>query len=139
MDAKHEQITYRGRSLGIAILTVAQLLIGVIHILSGATLLAVDLAYMLNTVAYNVYTLVFGLLTLVFAVFLWQGKKAGWIGTVVVSVFVTAADILTLLDLPSIPGITKLPAYTEIAYNFLVIFYLLQTGVRKKYLLKAST
>ena len=65
------------------------------------------------TVAYDVYTFVFGLLALVFAVFIWQGKKAGWVGTVAVSLFVIAADSLTLLDLPSIPGIPKFPAITE--------------------------
>jgi hypothetical protein len=123
---------YKGRSIGIVVLTAAQLLIGVIHVFFGALLLAFEnLTFMQATAAYDVYTMVFGLLVLVFAVFLWQGKKTGWIGTIVVSVFVIVADALTLLDLPSIPGIPKLPAVTEIAYSLLIVFYLLK--VRKKF------
>ena len=78
--------------------------------------------------------IVFGSLTLVFAVFIWRGKKAGWIGTILVSLFVIVADSLTVLDLPSIPGIPKFPAATEIAYSIIVIVYLLQPHVRKKFL-----
>jgi hypothetical protein len=77
---------------------------------------------------------VFGLLVLVFAVFVWQGKKAGWIGTIAVSLFVIAADTLTVLNLPSIPGIPKSAALTEIAYSILVIIYLSAGHVRKKFL-----
>jgi len=73
------------------------------------------------------------LLVLFFAVLIWRGNKAGWIGMVVVSLFVIAADSLILLDLPSIPGIPKFPAITEIAYSILIVFYLLQSRVRKKF------
>jgi hypothetical protein len=128
-------ITYKGRNLGIVILTVAQLIIGAIHAFFGLLLLAFEkLSFIQASVAYAVYTFVFGLLVLVFAFFIWQGKKSGWVGTVVVSLFVIVADSLTLLDLPSIPGILKFPAITEIAYSLLVVIYLLQSGIRKKYL-----
>ena len=128
-------INYKGRSLGIVILTVAQLIIGAIHVFFGLLLLAFEnLSFIKATAAYDFYTFVFGLLALVFAVFIWQGKKWGWIGTVAVSLFVIVADSLTVLDLPSIPGIPKFPAITEIAYSLLIVFYLLQTGVRRKYL-----
>ena len=128
-------ITYKGRSLGIVVLTVAQLIIGAIHVFFGLLLLAFEhLSFINATAAYDVYTFVFGLLALVIAVFIWQGKKWGWIGTIAVSLFVIAADSLTVLDLPSIPGIPKFPAVTEIAYSLLVVFYLLQVGVRRKYL-----
>ena len=128
-------ITYKGRSLGIVILTVAQLIIGTIHVFFGLLLLAFEnLSFIPATAAYDVYTFVFGLLALVFAFFIWQGNKWGWVGTVAVSLFVIVADSLTLLDLPSIPGIPKFPALTEILYSLLVVFYLLQSGVRKKYL-----
>lgn len=77
--------TFRGRNFGITTLVVAQLLIGVIHVFFGALLLAFeDFSVFPATAAYDVYTLVYGLLVLVFAVLLWQGKKAGWIGTVAV-------------------------------------------------------
>jgi heme A synthase len=127
--------TYRGRSLGIAVLTVAQLLIGAIHVFFGLLFLAFEnLSFTQATAAYDLYTFIFGLLVLVFALFIWQGKKAGWIGTVAVSFFVIAADSLTLLDLPSIPGIPKVAGFTEIAYSILIIVYLCTSQVRKKYL-----
>ena len=127
--------TYRGRSLGIVVLTASQLLIGVIHVFFGLLLLGFEnLSFIQATVVYDVYTIVFGLLTIVFAVFIWQGKKAGWIGTVAVSLFVIVADSLTLLDLPSIPGIPKFAGFGEITYSVLIIVYLCTGQVRKKYL-----
>jgi hypothetical protein len=35
--------------------------------------------------------------------------------------------------LPSIPGIPKFAGFTEIAYSILVLGYLLQTRIRRKY------
>ena len=134
MSNKHNPITYKGRSLGIIVLTAAQLLIGAIHVFFGLLLLTFEPSLMQAPVAYDVYTVVFGVLVLFFAVFIWQGKKAGWIGTVAVSLFVIAADTLTVLDLPSIPGIPKSAALTEIAYSILVIIYLSAGHVRKKFL-----
>ena len=135
MSNRQDPITYRVRSLGIVALTAAQLLIGVIHVFSGLWLLASEVAVSSQvTLAYDIYTLVFGLLVLVFALLIWQGKKAGWIGTVAVSLFVIVADTLTLLDLPSISGIPKFPALTEIAYSVLIVVYLCSSRVRKKYL-----
>jgi vacuolar-type H+-ATPase subunit I/STV1 len=128
-------ITYKGRSLGIVVLTVAQLFIGAIHVFFGLLLLVFEnISFLQETAAYDVYTFTFGLLALVFAVFFWLGKKWGWVGTVAVSLFVIVADSLTLLDLPSIPGIPKFPALTEIVYSLLVALFLLQSGVRSKYL-----
>jgi hypothetical protein len=126
--------TFGGRSLGIAILIGLQVLIGAIHIFSGALLLVFEnFSALPPTSAYDIYTIVFGSLTLVFAVYIWRGKKIGWIGTILVSLFVIAADSLTVLDLPSVPGIPKFPAATEIAYSLIVIVYLLQPHVRKKF------
>ena len=127
--------TYKGRSIGIVALVAAQILIGSIHVFSGLLLLfSENFAFLQGTVAYDVYTLVFGLLVLVFAVFIWKGKKPGWIGTIAVSLFVIVVDSLTLLDLPSIPGVPKLAGFTEIAYSIVIIAYLCSGGVRKKYL-----
>ncbi len=134
MTNKPPQIIYKGRSLGIVILTAAQLLIGAIHVLFGFLLLTSETSLLKATVAYDFYTIAFGALVLFFAWFIWQGKKAGWIGTVAVSIFVSVADALTLLSLPSIPGIPKFAAPTEIIYSIFVVAYLLQTKVRKKYL-----
>ncbi len=127
-------ITYKGRNIGIVILVISQLIIGAIHAFFGLLLLAYEnLSFLPTTAVYDIYTFVFGLLALVFALFIWQGKKIGWIGTIAVSLFVIAADSLTLLDLPSIPGIPKFAGFTEIAYSILVVGYLLQTRIRKKY------
>jgi hypothetical protein len=134
LSAKREPVTYKGRSIGIVVLTVAQLLIGFIHVLFGFLLLAFQLSILQATVAYYVYTVVFGLLTLVFTVLIWQSKKSGWIGTIAVSIFVSVADFLTVLNLPSIPGIPKFAAPTEIVYCVIIMAYLLTRNVRKKYL-----
>jgi uncharacterized membrane protein HdeD (DUF308 family) len=108
-----------------------QILIGVIHFSFGALLLAYENTSNLQaTLAYDVYTIVFGLLTVWFAVFIWQGKRVGWIGTIAVSFFVIVADLLTLLDLPSIPGIPKSAGAIEIIYSTIVIAYLLSTWKR---------
>lgn len=131
MSKKPELPTFRGRSLGVTALTAAQVLIGVIHIVSGAVLFAFeDFSALPPTAAYDVYTFVYGLLILVFAIYLWRGKNVGWFGTIAVSAFVIAADALTLLDLPSVPGIPKAPAFAEIAYSVIVVAYLMQAKSR---------
>jgi len=127
-------IMYKGRSLGIVALTAAQIFIGIIHVFFGLLLLEFEnLNFIQATVAYDVYTIIFGGLTVIFGAFIWQGKKAGWIGTIAVSWFVIVADSLTLLDLPSIPGIPKFAGSTEIAYSVLIIVYLCTHKVRKKF------
>jgi hypothetical protein len=121
-----------GRTIGVVALTVAQLIIGVIHVFSGALLFAYeDLSHLPATAAYDIYTLVYGVFVLVFAVYFWRGKWIGWVGTVAVSVFVIVADSMTLLDLPSIPGIPKGPAAAEIIYSLIVVAYLLKKQIDK--------
>lgn len=127
-------ITIKGRSIGTVILVVSQLIIGAIHTVFGLLLLAYEnLSFLPTTAVYDVYTFIFGLLVLVLAVLIWQSRKIGWIGTIAVSLFVIVADSLTLLDLPSIPGIPKFAGFTEIVYSILVVGYLLQAKVRRKY------
>lgn len=131
---KREPLTVKGRSLGIAALTAAQILIGAIHIISGLLLLGSEIAMGTQvSIVYDVYTLVFGVLTLILAGLIWQLKKSGWAGTIAVSLFVIVADTLTVLNLPSIPGIPRLAGAFEIAYSLFVIFYLLLPEVRKKF------
>ncbi len=139
MSKKPPTITYKGRSLGIVILTVAQLIIGAIHVFFGFLLLAFEnLSFIPATIIYDFYTIIFSVLTIVFAVFIWKGKKLGWVGTVAVALFVIVADSLSLLNLPSIPGIPKFAGFGEIAYSVLIVGYLLQVGVRKKYFLSSQ-
>lgn len=119
--------TFRGHSLGITVLTVVQLLIGAIHIFSGLLLFVFeDFSALPITAVYDVYTFVYGLLVAVFAVFFWRSRRTGWVGTVGVSLFVIIADSLRLLDLPTIPGIPKAPAFAEIGYSVVVVGYLLK-------------
>ncbi|MGA2682860.1 MAG: hypothetical protein ABSF44_13790 [Candidatus Bathyarchaeia archaeon] len=134
MSGKRGPITYKGRGLGIIALTVAQMLIGSIHLLIGLTLLAAEILNSQVSIAYDVYTVACGSLVLVFTMYVWQGKKVGWIGTYMVLLFVIASDTLTVLGLPSIPGIPSFAAPTEIGYSIIVIVYLSLPHVRRKFL-----
>ena len=136
MNKKQPPIpTYKGRNLGIVILTAAQVLVGAIHAFFGLWLFSGEnLSGIPATGAYDVYTFIFGLLTLGFAVLIWQGKKTGWAGMIAVSLFEIAVDSLVVLNLPSIPGVPKFPVYTEIPYSVLVVYYLCLKRVRGKFL-----
>ena len=125
--------TFRGRSIGVTVLTVSQVLIGVIHIFSGLLLFVFeDFSALPVTAVYDGYTFFYGVSVMVFAVFLWREKLSGWIGTVGVSLFVIIVDGLRVLDLPTIPGIPKAPAFAEIAYSVIVVGYLLSRYNTKK-------
>jgi len=132
-------IMYKGRSLGIVTLTIAQSLIGTIHVFSGLWLLAASLSaeFVISAqspVVYSVYTFIFGFLTFIFASGIWLERSWGWIGTIAVSMFVVVADALTLAGLPSIPGIPRSAAVAEIVYSLIVVLYLFQPRVRMKYM-----
>ena len=117
------------------------MLVGFIHVVFGFWLLLAPRAepfalfgngYFSSDI-YSSYTIVFGLLTLIFSAGLWLEKRWSWVGTFAVLVFVIIADSLTLLDLPSVPGIPKFAGFGEITYSILVIIYMLQAHVRAKY------
>jgi hypothetical protein len=138
MSNSRTPITYQGRSLGIILLVAVQFLVGFIHVLFGFWLLSAPrivpfFGSTLGLDIYSVYTVVFGLLTLTFTCGLWKEKSWGWLGTVAVLIFVTAADSLTLLDLPSIPGIPKFAGFGEITYSVVILIYLFQKHVRARY------
>src|SRR3989304_2315236 len=128
MSSVHVFPTHKGRILGIVALTAAQFTIGVIHVFFGFWLLSAtsDVSAQ-SPLIYSTYTLAFGVLTLICAYGIWRGRSWGWHGTVAVSVFVIIADALTLLNLPSIPGIPKLAAAAKIIYSLMVLIYLSQT------------
>ena len=135
-------VTYKGRSIGIVALTTLQFLIGGVHVFFGLWLLdagsqATFVVSGQSPEVYSVYTLAFGLLVLIFTSGIWLGRRWGWVGTVAVSVFVLVADALTLLSLPSIPGIPRSAAATEIIYSLVILLYLSQTYVRVKYKISA--
>lgn len=131
MNKKPNIPTYKGRTMGIVILTAVQILVGTIHTIFGFLLFAFEPSFFQPTVAYNFYTVIFGFLVLVLAVLIWQSKKIGWIGTIAVSIFVTMVDLLAVLNLPTIPGIPKFAAPTEIGYSVLIMSYLSLSHVRK--------
>ena len=124
-------VTFKGKRLGIVALIATQFLIGVIHVIFGFWLFSVEIFYPSVTLIYDVYTVIFGVLVLVFAVFIWRNKRIGWIGTIGVSIFVIVADSLTVVDLPSIPGIPKGAAFFEIAYSVIIVLYLSQGSIRR--------
>jgi hypothetical protein len=141
MKTTHPPTYYKGRSLGIIFLIGAQVLVGLIHVVFGSWLLGGArlgpstgiFGSSSSPDIYSVYTIVFGFLALLFAALLWLQKRAGWIGTFAILAFVIVADLLTLLNLPSIPGIPKFAGYGEITYSIIIILYLLKTSVRVKY------
>jgi hypothetical protein len=132
---------YKDRYLGILVLVAAQILVGFIHIAFGVWMLVAPYTApssgLLGTSAgpdiYAGYTVIFSLLTLVFAWAVWMKKSWGWMGTVAVALFVIVADSLTLLDLPSVPGIPKFAGFGEITYSVIIILYLTQSHVRATY------
>ena len=141
MNKEVSPLEYKGRTFGIVALTAVQVLISFVHVVFGFWLLVAPRAAPFGDVVglssagdvYSIYTVIFGFLTLLFAVPLWMKKRWGWVGTFAVLAFVVVADSLTLLDLPSVPGIPKFAGFSEIAYGILVMVYLLQVHVRVKY------
>ena len=136
MNSARSVPTIRGRTIGIFFLTVVQFLVGGIHVFFGLWLISATGTFSIlqqTTQIYNFYTLTFGLLVLLFTYGIWTGKRWGWIGIVATSLFVTVVDSLTLLNLPSIPGIPKFAAGCEIVYSVLVLLYLSQRHVRTKF------
>jgi hypothetical protein len=127
MTTNRASVLFKDRNLGVAVVVAAQVLVGIIHVVFGFWLFSA------GPDIYSVYTVIFSLLTLGLAVPLWMQKRWGWVGTVAVLAFVIVADSLTLLNLPSIPGIPKFAGFGEITYSVLVILYLSLSHIRTAY------
>jgi len=110
---------FRGKSLGITILVVAQILIGSAHVFFGFLLLS-------TPTIYGAYTVIFGSSILSLSYGIWHGTDWGLKGTIAISIFVIIVDSLTVLNLPSIPGIPKIAAFGEISYSLIVTLFLFQ-------------
>ena len=130
-------VTFRGSFLGIGVLTIIQVINGLIHTFFGLVLLlgtSISMTASSNfPLVFSFYTLIYGILTLLFTCLLWKGKRLGWIGTIVVAFFVILADSLTVLDLLNFLGIIKIAAILEIPYSLATVLYLIQNHVRIKY------
>ncbi len=140
MPANRPPLTVSGRSVGVAVLVAAQVLVGFTHLFFGFWMLSAPefsifgfSSTYLTAFIYSVYTVVFSVLTLIFVAGIWLQKSWGWAGTAAVSVFVIIADSLTLLDLPSVPGIPKFAGFGEITYSIMVLVFLLLPRVRGSY------
>ncbi len=128
--------TIRGRRIGIVTLTALQLLIGAIHVFFGFWLLtgSVNLtpfSEMIANTIYSVYTIVFGFTAALFGYGVWLDRNWGMFGIIALSLFVIVADSLAVLNLPSIPGIPKFAAATEIIYSVIITVYVLKHKLKK--------
>lgn len=141
MSRKPPPTIFKGRAIGIVTLVVAQLFIGIIHIIFGFWLFSASssMLFSKNTISasipysYTLYTIIFGLLTAFLAIPLWMKKFWGWLGAIVNLAFVVVLDTLTILNVPTIPGIPKSAGFVEIAYSLIIIIYLLQSHVRAQF------
>lgn len=123
-------ISFKGKYVGILVLTILQLLNGAIHTIIGGAFLVLNI----GVIEYNLYTLVYGVLNLVFLYGLWTGKKTGWIGTILVSIFVIIVDVCATLDIQLIPGVPKTAALGEIVISLAILVFLLQPKIRQQFL-----
>jgi uncharacterized membrane protein (DUF2068 family) len=136
MQSKPQPPTVKGRSLGFAALVAIQVLVGAVHLAFGIWMFfaRTNAAFFSGSHfasdIYSVYTIAFSVLTIAFSFGLWLQRRWGWFGTVAVLLFVIVADVLTLLNLPSVPGIPKFAGAGEITYGVLVVVYLLHTKRR---------
>ena len=137
MEKSNNDVTFKGRYLGILFLVIVQVSVGFIHVIFGFILLTGFNSFSSSMISlvYTIYTLVYGTLSLVFAYLLWMNKCIGWIGTVGVSSFVIFVDTLAVLGLSNILNIPApiFAASGEIPYSLLIILYLIQNHIISKY------
>jgi len=113
--------SFKGKHPGVFVLTIVQLLGGAIHAIIGLGLIYAAS----GELVYNVYTLLYGVFSIIFAYGLWAGKKSGWLGTIIVSLFVIVVDVSTVLDIRLIAGVPRTAAFGEIFISIIFIAYLL--------------
>jgi len=129
---QHQQPpTFRGRSIGITTVSALQFLIGGFHVFFGFWLLTASQSItpffsLESSTIYCIYTITFGLGTAILSCGIWLQRNWGPLGTIALSMFVVIVDSLAVLDLPTIPGVPKFAALTEILYSIVVSAYLLQ-------------
>jgi hypothetical protein len=130
-------VTFKGRYLGILVLVIALSIVGLMHMFFGLALISGDLYFgsYSTTVVYSVYTLVYGFLTVFFAYLLWEEKRFGWIGTVSISIFVIIVDALAVSNLSNILNVPapKFATIGEIPFSILILAYLFQDHIISKY------
>jgi uncharacterized membrane protein (DUF2068 family) len=121
--------------LGITILSALQLIIGGVHVFFGFWLLTASqsmasLFSLEPSTIYSVYTIAFGFGTSILGYGIWLQRNWGAFGTIGLSLLVIIVDSLAVLDLPTIPGVPKFAALTEILYSIVVSAYLVQLKIK---------
>jgi len=66
---------------------------------------------------------------MIFAYCLWAGKNSGWLGTIIVSLFVIVVDVFAVLGVSLIAGVPRTAALGEIVYSLVVLLYLFQPKI----------
>ena len=117
--------SFKGRYPGVFVLAILQFLGGAIHVAIG---LGLTFA-MSGEMVYNVYTFLYGVFSIIFAYGLWAGKKSGWLGTIIVSLFVIVVDVSAVLGVSLIAGVPRTAALGEIVYSLVVLLYLFQPKI----------
>ena len=117
--------SFKGKYLGVLVLVIVQFLGGIVHTIIGFCLI-----YAVSGVLfYNIYTFLYGIFSMIFVYGLWTGKKSGWLGTIILSLFVIVVDVSTVLNVQLIVGVPKSAAFGEIFISIIFIAYLLQPKV----------
>ena len=120
MERASKVVLFQGRYLGLAVLSVIQLINGIIHTFSGLALLFGDYFPMTPSsnapAVFSFYTLVYGVLTLFFTYLLWKEKRIGWIGTLTVSLFVIIVSIFLICS--TIFFLAKVSFHFQLKYEF---------------------
>jgi hypothetical protein len=116
-----------GRYPGVFVLVILQFLVGSIHAVIGLGLVFTTS----GELGYNIYTFLYGVLNIIFAYGVWSGKKSGWLGTIIMSLFVIVVDICAVLNITLILGVPKTAALGEIVYSLVVVAYLFQPKIIK--------
>jgi hypothetical protein len=119
--------SFKGRFLGFFVLVILQFLNGTVHAAIGTYLIFTAS----GELVYNIYTFLYRILNLIFGYGLWSRKKSGYIGTIIVSIFVIMVDISTILGMSLIAGVPRAAAFGEIMYSLFVMVYLFQPKIIK--------
>ena len=83
-----------------------------------------------SSTIYGIYTIAFGFGAAILGYGIWLRRNWGSFGTIALSLLVIIVDSLAVLDLPTIPGVPKFAALTEILYSVAVSAYLLQLRIK---------
>lgn len=137
MKKSKNDVTFRGRYLGILVLVIVLSIVGFVHVFFGLALISGNLHFGSYSTAliYSVYTFVYGFLAVFFSYLLWKEKRTGWIGTVSILIFVIVVDTLAVYNLSNILNVPapNFAAIGEIPFSILILAYLFQDHIRSKY------